>query len=54
MTWVEVLMLLSGAGILAGLIRRRTRSGRIIMWISLALLVALLSTFGREFVSDLT
>ena len=54
MTWVEVLLLLSGAGVLGGLVRRRTRTGRIILWISLAALAALLATFGAEFMSDLT
>jgi hypothetical protein len=53
MTWVEVLVLLSGTGIVGGLIRRRTRTGRIIMWVSLAMLAGLLATFGRELVSDL-
>jgi hypothetical protein len=53
MTWVEVLALLSATGVVAGLIRRRTRTGRIIMCVSLAMLAALLATFGRESVSDL-
>jgi hypothetical protein len=53
MTWVELLVFLSGTGILGGLIGRRTRTGGIMMWVSLAMLAALLATFGRELVSDL-
>jgi hypothetical protein len=53
MTWVEVLVLLSGAAFVVGLIRRRTRAGRILAWVSLAVLAALLATFGPELVTDL-
>jgi hypothetical protein len=36
---------------LGGFIRRRTRTGRAIMWASLLMLATLLVMFGREFIS---
>jgi DNA phosphorothioation-dependent restriction protein DptG len=53
MTWVEGLVLLSVAAALGGFIQRRTRTGRVLMWVTLLLLATLLLIFGRELVSDL-
>jgi hypothetical protein len=52
-TWVEVLLLLSAAGAVGGLMTKRNRASRAVMWFSLAVLLILLAVFGREFVADL-
>ena len=53
MTWVEGFVLLFGGAALGGFMRRGTRTGRAVMWVSLTILTILLVMFGREFISDL-
>ncbi len=53
MTYVEVLILASLAGCVAGALGRRQTSGRWTLGISVITLLVLLATFDGELLSDL-
>ena len=52
-TWVEILLLVSAAGVTGGFLTRHTAVGRAVMWLCLFDLVFLLVLFGQEFIADL-
>jgi hypothetical protein len=51
-TWVEVVLCLSGAGLVLGVAIRRRPFGRWLMVVCAVVIGALLATYGREFVED--
>lgn len=53
MTWVELLIILSGVALVVAIFVPGIRVRRAIQIIAAGMLVGLLATFGREFISDL-
>jgi hypothetical protein len=53
MTWVEMTLIACVVAIVAAIPRRRTAKGRAVIWTALALLIALIAIYGREFFEDL-
>ena len=53
MTAVEFLLLAGAAGLIGGIVKRRSFAGKILLVISIATLLALLAIYGPEFAQDL-
>ena len=52
MTWVEALLLISGAGVVLGL-KWRTTGGKALLAVGVVTITVLLACFGGELMSDL-
>jgi hypothetical protein len=53
MTWVEVVLILSVAGVAGGISARHHAAGRLLLGGSLAVLAILAAIFGPELLADL-
>jgi hypothetical protein len=52
-TWIEISIIASAAGLLSGVVMRRYRSARLLAVVFLCVLVLMLVIFGVELISDM-